>query len=109
MDAIMKRVDHMLASPTGGYRLAKEELASGTLNQGFDIPRKALIAPIPRFFEPFYPDRGDPVPSSLSRHAVAHQPTVEHFSRENAIMAVMLASSLLRERESYRDYFYIDS
>ncbi len=90
------------------YRLAKKELESGTLSQEFDVPRQALIAPLPVFFTPFRPDRGDTVPGVLSRHAVAHRPTIEHFSRENAIMAMMLATSLLKEREEYRDYLEID-
>ncbi|HXL93695.1 MAG TPA: hypothetical protein VN969_32590 [Streptosporangiaceae bacterium] len=90
-----------------GYRLAEKELASGTLNQDFDIPRRALIAPIPTFFTPFHPDKGEPVPVMLSRHVVTHQPTIDHFSRGNAIMAMMLATSLFVEREEHRDYIYI--
>jgi len=108
MMEISKRVNRRLASLGESYRLAREELASGTLVQGFDVPRRALIAPIPTFFEPFYPGKGDPVPVYLSRHAVAHQPTVEHFNRANAITAVMLASSLLRARDEHLDYVYIE-
>jgi hypothetical protein len=85
------------------YKLAKKELNSGILNRGLMVHRHALIAPIPRFFKSFYPHKGDAVPDTLSRHAVAHQPTIEHYSHGNALLAIMLATSLLREYEAHQD------
>lgn len=108
IDAIMRKSSRMYVDLSAGYRLARKELDSGILNHDFDVPRQALIAPIPKFFTPFYPGRGDEVPVVLSRHVVAHQPTVEHFSPENSIMAIMLTASLLKERDAHRDYDYID-
>jgi hypothetical protein len=90
------------------YQLARIELGSGTLSHDFDVPRKALIAPIPKFFTPFYPGSGQPAPDALSRHVVAHRPTIGHFSTGNAILAMMLATSLLKEREEYREYICLD-
>ncbi len=56
---------------------------------------KSLIAPIERFFTKWFPDSGYNPPDSLSRHVVAHQPTQEHFSSENALLSLMLTTSLL--------------
>ena len=85
------------------YSLARRELATvGSLDQihPLDVARKALIAPIPRFFVPFY--RGDEsLPVTVSRHATVHQPTVAHFSRENALLALMLCVSILRDQQEW--------
>src|SRR5579885_2489919 len=79
------------------YRWAALELSND--RDQFALPHnwhyKALIAPIPRFFTPWSPASGRPLPESLSRHVVAHQPTRQHFSPENALLALMLATSLL--------------
>jgi hypothetical protein len=64
---------------------------------------KALIAPIPLFFKEWYPDTGDEPPKSLSRHIVAHQPTQQHFSPENALLSLMLATSLLYAQEEWSE------
>jgi hypothetical protein len=54
----------------------------------WDFVRQVLIAPISRFFTPFRP--GDSVPSVMSRHVVAHDPSPDHMSPVNAIKSVML-------------------
>ena len=66
-----------------------------------DSKWRALAAPIPKFFTTWFPSSGAPAPKELSRHVVAHQPTVEHFSRQNALISVMLMTSLLREQEDW--------
>jgi hypothetical protein len=38
-----------------------------------------------------------------SRHVVAHQATVQHFSVENALLAVMLVASLLRDKQAWSE------
>jgi hypothetical protein len=106
LEEIMERYRRNLKKEK--YRLARIELESGTLGHDFDVPRKALIAPIPKFFTPFRPESGQPAPDALSRHVVAHRPTVGHFSTGNAILAMMLATSLLKEREEYHEYIYLD-
>lgn len=65
---------------------------------------RALLSPVPKFFTPYYPDQGDPVPETASRHAAVHNPTVEHLSRENALIALMLCTSLLHDLQSWREY-----
>ena len=64
---------------------------------------QALIAPIPRFFTPWSPESGKPLPDSLSRHVVAHQPTQQHFSLENAMLSLMLATSLLHDSQEWAE------
>jgi hypothetical protein len=44
---------------------------------------------------------GDPIPGELSRHVVAHSATVAHFSQENALLALMLVTSILREMHEW--------
>lgn len=99
IDAIIRRSDRM--SRRFGYELAAQELDSPILNDEFDVRRRALLEPISKFFGPFFADRGDPMPDKLSRHAVVHRPTAEHFSKENALLAIMLATSLLREQQAW--------
>jgi hypothetical protein len=86
------------------YAWAEYELAA----VGVDVSRylfkqQVLMAPIPRFFTPWYPEGSDPAPEHLSRHVVAHQPTVKHFSLENALVALMLTVSILREQQAWAE------
>ncbi len=84
------------------YKLASMELAASSTDaqrHRYEICRHALIAPVSTFFTEFRP--GNPEPDLLSRHVVAHAPTKAHFSRRNAMIAVMLAVSILREQEEW--------
>ena len=86
------------------YRLAKElldQMDSDERESRFDVMRRALLAPIPKFFTKFHPDDGDPVPETVSRHATVHRPTVEHLSPANALLSVMLCTSYLREQQQW--------
>jgi hypothetical protein len=85
------------------YELSDEKAA---LVCGDDWDYRALIAPIPLFFTIWYPDSGLEPPKSLSRHVVAHQPTREHFSPENALLSLMLATSLLCYQQACFDTFW---
>ena len=92
------------------YKLAEDELAAAGPDalKSVDVQRYALIAPIPKFYTPFYGKPDEKIPDTLSRHATVHQPTVEHLSKENALLAVMLCMSLLRQQQDWaeevRDY-----
>ena len=86
------------------YGLAKKSLDlmdTAELERRFDVMRRALLAPIPKFFTKFHPDSGDPVPETVSRHATVHRPTVEHLSPSNALLSVMLCASYLREQQQW--------
>lgn len=87
------------------YSLARHEVAAVGPSQlkGFEVLRRALIGPIPRFFSPFYPSKDMPIPDTVSRHMTVHQPTVEHLSKTNALLAIMLSTSLLRERQFWNE------
>lgn len=85
------------------YKLAALELddllRGGRIVARWDVQRVALISPIPKFFTSFTP--GSSHPESLSRHVVAHDPTPEHMSLHNALVALMLATSILREQQEW--------
>jgi hypothetical protein len=88
----------------GKYRLADAEftaLGDPASMLALDVLRAALIAPVARFFTPFWANPGEPLPNTVSRHAVVHQPTPEHFSRLNALLAVMLCTSILRDQQAW--------
>ena len=79
-------------------------LASHKDGRGWFMYWRALLQPVPKFFTPYYPDRGDPIPETTSRHATVHNPTVEHLSKENALIALMLCTSLVRDLQSWHEY-----
>ena len=84
------------------YRRARElldEMDSDERESRFDVMRRALLAPIPKFFTSFHD--GDAVPETVSRHATVHRPTVEHLSPANALLSVMLCTSFLREQQQW--------
>ena len=86
------------------YRRAEElldQMDSDERERRFDVMRRALLSPIPRFFTSFHD--GDAVPETVSRHATVHRPTVEHLSPANALLSVMLCTSYLREQQQWID------
>jgi hypothetical protein len=87
------------------YRLAKLELEAAGPGppRAVKAHRKALIAPIPRFFTPFHGKQDEKIPDTVSRHATVHQPTVEHLSRKNALLALILCVSLLRQQQDWAE------
>jgi hypothetical protein len=88
----------------GKYGLAKYELGRTGLDiRRMEFNQKVLMAPIARFFTPWFPGSGAPAPEHLSRHVVAHRPTLAHFSRTNALVALMLDVSILREQQAWSD------
>ena len=86
------------------YSLAEKELEaldSRASRSRLGVPRRALLSPIPKFFQSFFPANDDPIPETISRHATVHLPTVAHLTRENALLAIMLCTSLLREQQDW--------
>ncbi|MFI8976884.1 hypothetical protein ACIGO9_28655 [Nocardia asteroides] len=62
------------------------------------------IAPVVNLLTEWNPRSGQPRPAALSRHVSTHQAHPDHFTPENAILAVMVATSLilaLNERLSW--------
>jgi hypothetical protein len=88
----------------GKYAWAEYELdARGADISSYKFKQQVLMAPIPRFFTPWFADSGQPTPVRLSRHVVAHHPTIAHFSVENALTALMLVVSILREKQAWSE------
>lgn len=86
------------------YELASMELAdasTGAQQHRSAVSRHALIAPVRTFFTDFH--AGEPEPALLSRHVVAHAPTKAHFNRTNVVIALMLATSILRDQEEWSE------
>jgi hypothetical protein len=86
----------------GEARRQLSAVGSSQMLARLDVLRHALIAPIPRFFTPFYARPGEEMPDTVSRHATVHQPTVEHLSVENALLAIMLGTSILCSEQECR-------
>lgn len=88
----------------GKYAWAEYELgAVGVDVSRYTFKQQILMGPIPRFFTPWHPGTGTPTPEQLSRHVVAHQPTLSHFSIDNALVAIMLDVSILREQQAWSE------
>lgn len=88
------------------YGLAKLEIGAvkaGDKLRRLEVLRHALIGPIPKFFTPFHARPGEPIPDTVSRHATVHKPTVQHLSKANALLALMLCVSILREMQDWAD------
>ena len=57
-----------------------------------------VLRPLDRAYEIWYPNSGHPIPKNFNRHVTAHgvgHPNV--FNQYNALIAVMLATSLTRQ------------
>lgn len=67
----------------------------------FELRRFLAMEPIRTFYTEWRPTDGQPPPADLSRHVTIHQATREHYRRDNSLIAVMLATSLLREVQEW--------
>lgn len=54
-----------------------------------------MILPLLKFFDEWSPKSGKPAPTDLSRHVTAHQAAAGQYTPINALVAVMLMTSLL--------------
>jgi hypothetical protein len=73
-------------------------------DQSFLVLRFALItSTIPRALDRFYRYKGDLVPADLNRHAVAHGANPVQFTPQNALVGLLLVSSLSRELQALYD------
>ena len=52
------------------------------------------IAPVTQFLTPFDAKKKTPPPDRLSRHVTVHSASTDHLHKTNALVAIMLASSL---------------
>lgn len=67
-----------------------------------ELRRSATFWPVIDALQPYWAHNGDPVPDSYNRHASAHAVGNIQYTEPNALIAVMLATSMLRElQEEY--------
>lgn len=64
----------------------------------FDFQAACVLAPVITALASFWPST-DPTPTRFGRHATAHRVDLMQYTEANAIVAVMLAVSVLREAE----------
>lgn len=57
---------------------------------------RAALVPIGPFYTTWYASSGTPAPEALSRHVTVHQADHTHYTEGNAMVAVLLATSVLR-------------
>lgn len=76
-----------------------KEAASADLRFSWMTHHQVALAPIDPLFARYFPEKNDPVPELLSRHAVLHRLPLEHLNTGHSIIAVMLLVSLLRQAE----------
>lgn len=88
--AVATAIDHRYANVKREVKVADP----GALTLA-DLRLRAALAPVGSFYTPWWPDSGNPPPEALSRHVSVHQADVEHYSLENALLSVMLVSSIL--------------
>lgn len=59
------------------------------------------MARVSRFYTRWFPNDPTPPPTHLSRHVSVHVADGMHYTEENAILAVMLMASLLRQLSDF--------
>lgn len=70
-----------------------------------ELRRGLALLPVTATLTNFRPERGDAVPAKPNRHAVAHVLAAVQYSEHNALVSVMLATSLLRQLQDHLDSF----
>ena len=61
----------------------------------FGLRRFLVMAPVHAAHKSFWPSNGEPIPRTFNRHASLHRVSRQQYSKRNAVVAMMLASSLL--------------
>jgi hypothetical protein len=83
---------------TGYYKKVKDEIADRHENADMTELRWGLVhVPVIVVLEQFDPTKGEPVPAQFNRHASAHAAGLTQYTPANAVIALALATSLLRE------------
>lgn len=83
------------------YPVARELAAQFDLEVSLaNLRWLATLAPVNAFYRKWDGRRRDPVPAALNRHVHGHRPRLCHYRKDNALLAVMLMTSLLREQQA---------
>lgn len=92
----------------GRYGWARREYGRAARDlTDYEVARQAVIAPVAKFFTPWYARKRKPLPESLSRHVVAHSASASHYSPANSVKSLMLACSLLRDQQDWAEEMQI--
>jgi hypothetical protein len=78
------------------YHRVLKKVRIGSDDSLLQVRLLAALAPAGIFYVAWSPKSGKPAPEELSRHVVVHQAHKGHFTESNALIAVMLACSVLR-------------
>lgn len=88
----------------GDYKKVKKQvLFDPDLVPFTHLRLRAALAPIAPFYTAWFASSGEPRPEALSRHVSVHQADGEHYTTGNALVAVMLASSVLRALQELQE------
>ncbi len=68
-----------------------------------ELRLRAALAPIHRFYTAWRPNSGEPAPEGLSRHVTVHQADLMHYTPRNALIAMLLVSSVLRALQELQE------
>lgn len=68
-----------------------------------ELRLKSALAAVGPFYVTWFPNTGTPAPTELSRHVTVHQADASHYTPGNAIVAVMLVTSVLRAIQELRE------
>jgi hypothetical protein len=79
------------------YSAVQEKIENSYEAQLVDLRTAVTYWPILPAFGEFYENRGDPIPSDFNRHATAHTVGFTQYTEANALLAVLLATSVVRE------------
>jgi hypothetical protein len=64
---------------------------------------QAALAPIGAFYTAWRPSWRKPAPEVLSRHVSVHQADEDHYSRGDAVVAILLVTSVLRALQELKE------
>ena len=88
----------------GGYKKVKKEVVVDLGDMPlFALRVRAALLPLASFYTDWYPNKGAPPPELLSRHATVHQADSVHYTSSNAVLAVMLGTSVLRALQEFAE------
>src|SRR5664280_2394398 len=91
-------------SISGKYEVVKKQVLFDPQLVPYGLLRlNAALAPIGRFYTIWWAGSGDPKPQELSRHVSVHHADAGHYTEANAVIAVMLVTSVLRALQELQE------
>lgn len=78
------------------YRFTpNRKTTSAAAYEDFSLREFVALAPIWQAWQQYDKSKGDPIPSTFSRHATAHSVSGRQFNRRNTVQGLLLACSLI--------------